>query len=367
MGSDSRALIDGIDSGMATMASAMAKTFEAVAAFDEQGPWEAGGASSMTSWLAARYRLAKGTAREWVRVAHALRDLPAIAEAFAQGRLSWDQLRPLTRFADPDSDADLCRRAQGMSPADLWVEARRHERLSARMAADAHRRRYLAMWWDPERPLLYLNGMFAGEQGTAIEAVLSRRAEQIPSDPDASSPAEARFADALTDLLTGTGSEPVTVVVHADTEVLGGGEPRHGPSRSETESGQRLAAETVRRLACDGRIEWVVERDGRPVGIGRRGRAVSGPLDRALRHRDRTCRFPGCEGRRWLHAHHLVHWAHGGPTDLDNLVLLCGRHHRLLHEGGWSTRGRPGIDLRFHDPGGRALKTWQQEKLARAG
>jgi Domain of unknown function (DUF222) len=101
MGSDSRALIDGIDSGMATMASAMAKTFEAVAAFDEQGLWEAGGASSMTSWLAARYRLAKGTAREWVRVAHALRDLPAIAEAFAQGRLSWDQLRPLTRFADP--------------------------------------------------------------------------------------------------------------------------------------------------------------------------------------------------------------------------------------------------------------------------
>lgn len=159
----------------------------------------------------------------------------------------------------------------------------------------------------------------------------------------------------------------MTVVVHADAEVLGGDVPRHGPSLSETESGQHLASETVRRLACDGRIDWVMEREGRPMGVGRSGRAVPEQLARVLRHRDRSCRFPGCEAKRWLHAHHLIHWADGGGTDLENLVLLCGKHHRLIHEGGWRTSGKPGIDLRFHDPGGRALATWREEKLPRAG
>lgn len=224
-------LTTAMDTGMATIAAASADTLEAVAAFDEQSLWESDGASSMTSWLAARYGLARGTAREWVRVAHALRELPAIAEAFARGRLSWDQLRPLTRFAAPESDEDLSLRAPGLSPADLWVEARRHERVSARQAENAHLRRYLAMWWDPEKPLLYLNGMFPGEQGAAVEAALCQRIEQLPSDPDAASPTEARFADALADLVTTSlsGSQPATVVVHADADVLAGDEARHGP------------------------------------------------------------------------------------------------------------------------------------------
>jgi hypothetical protein len=91
--------------------------------------------------------------------------------------------------------------------------------------------------------------------------------------------------------------------------------------------------------------------------VGRRGRAVPGYMARLLRHRDGACRFPGCERRRWLKAHHLVHWARGGATDLDNLVLLCHAHHRLLHEGGWRTSGHPARDLRFHDPGGRPVRT----------
>jgi hypothetical protein len=70
-----------------------------------------------------------------------------------------------------------------------------------------------------------------------------------------------------------------------------------------------------------------------------------------------ACRFPGCERKRWLNAHHLVHWADGGGTNLDNLILLCHAHHRLIHEGGWRTSGHPGHDLRFHDPGGRPLRT----------
>jgi hypothetical protein len=293
-------------------------------------------------------------------VARALEELPVIAEAYAAGRLSWDQLRPLTRFAEAATDQTWAERAPGMRPAALWVEARRHERIRLRDAENHHRRRYLSLRWDQESPVLWLEGMLPADHGAALETALNQRAERLPADPDAVDPGGSRLADALVDVTAG--GEPATVVIHAEAETVAGAERKDGPWLAETEKGARLSSETVRRLACDGRIEWVLESHGRPVGIGRRGRQVPGALGRALRHRDGGCRFPGCERKRWLHAHHLVQWARGGRTDLDNLVLLCGFHHRLLHEGGWRTTGHPGRDLRFHDPGGRTLSRfpgWQ--------
>src|ERR687892_237710 len=186
-------------------------------------------------------------------------------------------------------------------------------------------------------------------------------AESIPPDPGAADPPGARLADALVDVATG-GPEPATVVVHAEAGVLTRQEPETGPWLAETDGGRRLPSEAVRRLACDGRIEWVLER------VGRRGRTVSGSLLRVLRYRDGgACRFPGCERKRWLHAHHLVHWAEGGATNLDNLVLLCHAHHRLIHEGGWRTSGHPARELRFHDPGGRPLRTHPLRRTTAVG
>jgi uncharacterized protein DUF222/HNH endonuclease len=349
-----------IDRTTAAIAAASALCLEAVAACDDQKLWKRDGATSMSSWLAARYGLAWGTAREWVRVAGALRRLPRIARAYAEGLLSWDQLRPLTRFATPKTDEAWAERAPGRRPAGLWREARRHERARVRDAERAHRDRYLWLSWDHERPVLWLEGMLPAEEGERLEAALSLRAGQIPPDPEASEPPAARLADALVDLAVATNGDRApasTVVIHAGAEVLTGEEPATGPWLAETQGGQRLCSEAVRRLACDGAIEWVLESGGQPVGIGRRDRAVRGPLLRVVHHRDEgTCRFPGCERRRWLHAHHLVHWADGGGTTLDNLVLLCHAHHRLIHEGGWRTSGHPGRDLRFHDPTGRRLQ-----------
>ncbi|MGH2767024.1 MAG: DUF222 domain-containing protein [Actinomycetota bacterium] len=345
-----------LDRVTSAMAAASAEALRMVAEVDRRGLWRRDGATSMSSWLAGRYGLAWGNAREWVRVASALEALPQIAAAHASGRLSWDQLRPLTRFATPETDEGWARRAPERRPAWLWREARRHERVRAREAEEVRRGRYLSMEWDHRRSVLWLEGMLPGEEGTALQSAILRRAEAIPPDPEAADPAGARLSDALVDLATG-GPEPATVVVHAGAEVLAREEAETGPWLAETESGQRLAAESVRRLACDSRIEWILESGGRPVRVGRRGRTVPGYLARLLRHRDGTCRFPGCERKRWLHAHHFVHWAEGGATNLDNLVLLCHAHHRLIHEGGWRTSGHPARALRFHDPGGRTIRT----------
>ncbi|MDP8956047.1 MAG: 13E12 repeat family protein, partial [Actinomycetota bacterium] len=169
-----------------------------VAEFERVQGWRADGATSMTAWLAGRYSLSWGTAREWVRVARALRSLPAIARAFAQGDLSWDQVRSLTKFVTAESDAEWAGRARSMSPAALEREAARHQKITEREVQDLHRLRRFSMWWDEERPLLYFEGTLASEQGAAVKEALERRAEQIVLADDPFGPAqEARLADAL--------------------------------------------------------------------------------------------------------------------------------------------------------------------------
>lgn len=122
----------------------------------------------------------------------------------------------------------------------------------------------------------------------------------------------------------------------------------------ELEHGPVLSPETARRLGCDASLVRILERDGRPLSIGRKTRALSPALKRALRSRDRTCRFPGC-GQQWfLHAHHIRHWAQGGRTDLSNLIQLCS-HHRLVHEGGYTVERRGEGRVRFHRPDGQPV------------
>jgi hypothetical protein len=223
------------------MSAASARALRTVALVEERKLWRRDGATSMTSWLAGRYGLAWGTAREWVRVAHALEGLSRITEAYASGKLSWDQLRPLTRFATPQTDRRWAERGPELRPASLWREARRHERVRAREAEEARRTRHLRLDWDHERSVLWLEGMLPAEEGTALQAAVLQRAEALPRDPDADDPAAARLAGGLVDLATG-GPEPATVVVHAGADVLAREEAETGPWLAETEGGQRLAS-----------------------------------------------------------------------------------------------------------------------------
>ena len=186
-------------------------------------------------------------------------------------------------------------------------------------------------------------GTAAGVEGTAVEdkrAADRKAAGDIPP-------------------ISGTRAERYQVVLHVEAATL---ENESEPGRSELEDGTRVSAETSRRLSCDASVVRLGEGpDGSILDVGRKTRTIPPALRRALESRDRGCRFPGC-GLRFTDAHHVRHWADGGETKLDNLVLLCRFHHRLVHEEGYTVHfprgGRvnsPNQRLYFLDPRMRLL------------
>jgi hypothetical protein len=114
-----------------------------------------------------------------------------------------------------------------------------------------------------------------------------------------------------------------------------------------------MSPRVLRRLICDADVLTITTDDhGAPLDVGRASRAATAAQRRALRLRDRTCRFPGCHTTRHLHAHHVIEWSDDGPTDLDNLILLCSFHHRFVHDHDWRLEPLPGRPGRytFHPP-----------------
>ena len=142
--------------------------------------------------------------------------------------------------------------------------------------------------------------------------------------------------------------------MHVDADVLADGS-REG--RAEIEGGPALAVESVRRLLCDASVVPMTDdEDGHPLDVGRRTRAIPPAMRRALASRDGGCRFPGCTQRRFTDGHHVKHWADGGETKLDNLVLLCRLHHRLVHEDGFRVEREPRGAFVFRTPEGRRIE-----------
>ncbi|MDE0678969.1 MAG: DUF222 domain-containing protein [Gammaproteobacteria bacterium] len=151
---------------------------------------------------------------------------------------------------------------------------------------------------------------------------------------------------------SGSANNAHEVVVHIAHDALCNVPESSG---AEFDNGHAVAVETARRLGCDGALVGVVEgAKGEPLAVGRRTRAVPPAIRRALRVRDGGCRFPGCGRSRYVHAHHIKHWADGGETRLDNLVTLCSEHHRLVHEGGYGIRMNEG-GIEFLRPDGRVM------------
>ena len=143
------------------------------------------------------------------------------------------------------------------------------------------------------------------------------------------------------------------VHVHIDVEALCNPEAK---GESAIADGPRIPPETVRRLTCDGSlVTHFQDGEGRGLDAGRRTRVIPPAMRRALVRRDGGCRFPGCSCQRFVDGHHIEHWADGGETTLDNLVLLCRHHHRLVHELGFEVRRDDG-HLHFYRPDGAPIE-----------
>jgi hypothetical protein len=144
------------------------------------------------------------------------------------------------------------------------------------------------------------------------------------------------------------------IVIHVDRELT----ELNGTLSARLEDGTPVSAETLRRVCCDGGIvPAAVDDRGAVLDVGRRSRAIPPAIRRALWIRDQGCRFPGCMNQRYVHGHHIKHWLHGGPTSLDNLVLLCAWHHRRLHEAGFSAVLLSDGELEVRTPAGTLLPT----------
>ncbi|MBM3671743.1 MAG: DUF222 domain-containing protein [Actinobacteria bacterium] len=326
---------------------------------DERQVHEACGAIDTESWMMAKSTCSRKTANAQVRVARKLGELPHVADAAAEGRISWDQLDPVSQLAGPDSDEMWSVEGSTWSPKHLERMVRRTKLVARQEALERNRQRELRMWLDFDAGMLCFRGALPDAEGTIFARAIELEARRLGRRPDGSwEPWEARQADALVALATqrlADDAEPARalILISAPADALL--EASSTPGSELLDSGLDLAIEIVRRLACDATTQIIYEmQNGCPVTIGRETRHVPRWMRRQLTKRDRECRFPGCDRTRFLHAHHIIHWADGGPTELWNLILVCPYHHRYLHEHKWSVRGDPSLPdgLEFLNAGG---------------
>ncbi len=339
-----RGVIDRLELDFARRASRFAATYDE-SVFINPSPY---------SWMRENCHMASGAAVGAVSVGDNTEKLPRSITALQEGRIGFAHLRLMAGTAEaiaasptasPFDEARLLAQAESIS-----LNRFRTECAHLRHAAD--REAFLAAQveareWSSLRMRtmdgggLELTGYLDPEGGalvrTALEPLAARRGH------DDGRCLERRCADALVELCTNSldvglvpqrASQRAHVQVTSTLETLLG---LVGAPAGEMEHAGVIADTTVQRLACDATITRVlVNAASAIVDVGRSERVVPGATRRALNVRDKGCRWSGCtRTASWTAAHHVIHWVHGGPTDLDNLVLLCGHHHWLVHDGGW--------------------------------
>jgi hypothetical protein len=362
---------------------------ELVREFDIRQGWRPYQFNNCAEWLNMKCGIVVGTAREKVRVATALFDLPKISRAFAAGELSYSKVRSLSRVATPHNEAQLLEYAQQATAEQVQRRCQQMHNAdraaSTRDVKEIHRGRFLRRSVDGSGRMT-ISIELTEEAGALVMVALERAMAEADASRDASTAEDeasfpARQADALVDMarayLAGESAKSTSpadhyqVVVHVDEAALRA-EPAEG-ARSD------LPIESVRRLCCDAGVVVVTEDDkGNPLDLGRKHRVVQPALRRALIARDRHCCYPGCAHTRWLEAHHVMHWIDGraapgprtrgqrrapfacrrmagGRTSLDNTLLLCSAHHRRLHEGGFRIKPNRAGEWYFETAAGKRL------------
>ncbi len=338
---------EALDQFSGLSSAALAQVCALIGEIDLRQSWMDDGARNLTDWVSARLRVRHSSAARLVRVSRRLHDLPLVNEALASGELSFDQVDAISRIAAPDTESSLIEQAEMMTSAALDRLVRRERGITSKDAATVWERRRLIREWNLDESELKFRGRLPGDAGRMFDQAIDSRIDEMGPNPESGffDPLETRSADALAELAATDGGSTGTLPqlgVFADLEALT--TPDKGSAYLDNTA--PISNEMAQRLACDATIETIIRDGERIIGIGRRSRKVPGWLRRLVYERDGSrCQHPGCRNTRWLQVHHILPWAHGGPTDLDNLILLCGIHHRLVHERRWHITGGPGTPV----------------------
>jgi hypothetical protein len=307
-----------------------------------------------------------GAAREKVRVARALEELPKVSAAMECGKLSYSKAREITRVAHVGNEDYLLQIAEHGTAAHVERLVRAYRRCQEAEELSREQRqqdsRSVMYRYDDDGSLI-LTCRLPAEVGALVLKAIDLAVEGVPAGTSEERVRfSARRADALARVAESfvghraiemPGTDRHQIVVHVAEETLRLGvagccQIEHGPS---------VAAETACRMACDACVVEITENsDGEPLNVGRKTRTISAPLRRLLTARDKGCRFPGCANERYVDAHHIEHWANGGETKPSNLVSLCRFHHRAVHEGGYQIERLEDGAFRFLKPDGQVLE-----------
>jgi len=325
-----------------------------------------------------------GSARERVRVARALPELPEISAAFCNGKVSYSKVRAMTRVATPKNEAALLQVALHGTASHVETQVRLYRKTKRIEALEEENLRHghrALSWYIDDDGYWVFRGRFTAEQGMMLQKALEAAGDQlfeeqqnvsedvateidrnIPLDSTTPEPISQKRADELARVVEGflasagndhSGGDKYMINIHTEIETL---KENGSGAEAEIEDRGHVPAETCRRLACDcAKIHWHDNSQGEPLNIGRKTRSIPPAIRRALKRRDLGCRFPGCTCNRYVDAHHIQHWADGGETCMDNLVLLCRTHHRLVHEAGYGVRFEAGKGAVFSLPGGKVI------------
>ncbi|MDR3661315.1 MAG: DUF222 domain-containing protein [Mycobacterium sp.] len=340
---------------------------EIVAEIDGDGLWGATGARSITSLVAWKTGVTPRNAEIMVAVAHRLEEFPRCADGMRQGWLSLDQVGVIAERAADGSDEHYAQFAASATVTQLRNAIELEPRPDPEPQPEPERSITKAANSDgsitykirlPKLEAAKVDAAMASHHDALVadwkrdhdkeaagEQLAEQACERVPPFPNGVD-AFMSLVDAGwdTDVARRPHGQHTTVVVHLDID----------RDSASLHLASVLTDDERRLLLCDSTCEVWLEKHGQPIGAGRSTRQISRHLRRALEHRDRCCVVPGCGATRGLHAHHVIHWEDGGPTELNNLVLVCPYHHRLHHKGVITITG-PADQLVVADAAGRQL------------
>ncbi len=359
---------------MGTINVAVARLVSTIRMLIDTDGWGGHGIKSVEHWVTWKAGVSPRRAQDLGRIARRIEELPACWQLFQHGRLTEDAMARICRRVPSERDAEVAAWAPGMlisqlqralascpelpdpspSPRPDATEGQRYLHLNER--PDGSGRGEFCLPAD-EMAMLRVglsaarDAEYQDRQGLEVDADVVSSGSVTWADALVRMASDA--ADALDPTLARTGhrSDRHKVVLHHDVDPEG----RFGPGQMHL--GGLLPDTLARFVSCDAEVIVAAYRAGQLIGILPTERTVSRHLRRAIERRDQGCSHPLCRQKRWLHVHHITHWAQGGATVPANLLCLCPGHHRQLHQGDFSIEGNPeNHTARFLDRWGRPIE-----------